>query len=434
MSRYLIRNGIVLTLGARTANHPRADVLIEEGRISGIGGGLRSRGAEVIEAEDTVVMPGFVDTHRHAWRSLFRNYGEANGSGALAPDRYGPHYKPDDVYAATLIGLLGAVESGTTTVVDWADAGLGIEHLSAVLQAHRDSGLRTVLVVAPPTWEEPSDPAPALRNLSAGEGLSGTTTLAVGVQEAGDVAAVESARAVAAEMGLRTHIHAGVDPDRAGTATTLADRGLLDDATTLVHCSYLDAADLDAVAKSGAGVSITPAAEMAGGLGAPPIQSLLSRSIRPGLGVDDERVAPGDMFAQMRATNSIQHASTFDLKLAGKAGLPTLLTTRDVIRYATFDGARAVGLADRAGSLEVGKPADVLVLRADRPNIAPINDPIGAVVWGMDTSNVDWVFADGRPLISSGSPTTDITRARDLAVAAQRNVAGASGLVSGGVT
>jgi cytosine/adenosine deaminase-related metal-dependent hydrolase len=139
------------------------------------------------------------------------------------------------------------------------------------------------------------------------------------------------------------------------------------------------------------------------------------------------------MFAQMRATNSIQHASTFDLKLAGKAGLPTLLTTRDVIRYATFDGARAVGLADRAGSLEVGKPADVLVLRADRPNIAPINDPIGAVVWGMDTSNVDWVFAAGRPLVASGSPSTDITRARELAVAAQRNVAGAAGLlVSGG--
>jgi cytosine/adenosine deaminase-related metal-dependent hydrolase len=125
---------------------------------------------------------------------------------------------------------------------------------------------------------------------------------------------------------------------------------------------------------------------MAGGSGSPPIQRLIDNDLRPGLAVDDVRVAPGDLFAQLRAAISMQHATVFDRKLAGKGGVPKLMTTRNVIRFATSDGAIAAGLRGVTGSLEVGMQADVLVLRADRPNIFPINDPIGAVVWGMDTS------------------------------------------------
>ena len=158
------------------------------------------------------------------------------------------------------------------------------------------------------------------------------------------------------------------------------------------------------------------------------MQQLLDRGIRPGLGVGDERITPGDIFAQMRAVISVQHARSFDLKLAGKGGVPHLLNSRDVIRYATVDGARAAGLASVTGSLSPGKRADLIVFRADRPNIAPVNDPIGAVVWGMDTSNVEWVFVGGTALVEHGQSTKDVARARTLAAAAQRHVtAGAGG-------
>jgi cytosine/adenosine deaminase-related metal-dependent hydrolase len=137
------------------------------------------------------------------------------------------------------------------------------------------------------------------------------------------------------------------------------------------------------------------------------------------------------MFAQLRAAISLQHATMFDLKLAGKAGLPKLLTTREVIRYGTIDGARAVGLGETTGSLSPGKHADVVVLRADRPNIYPINDPIGAVVWGMDTSNVDWVFVSGQAVMRSGSLVADVDRARTLAAAARTRLTGSPGLLAG---
>jgi cytosine/adenosine deaminase-related metal-dependent hydrolase len=211
----------------------------------------------------------------------------------------------------------------------------------------------------------------------------------------------------------------------------LAERGLLGADVTVVHCSGLDDADLDAIAASGASVSLAPSSEMAGGLGSPPVQQLIDRNIRPGLGVGDERVTPGDLFAQMRATISLQHATVFDRKLAGKAGLPRLMSTRDVIRHATVDGARAAGLRQVTGSLEPGRQADIVMLRTDRPNIFPINDPIGAVVWGMDTSNVDWVFVAGRPLMRGGALEADVQRARTLAKDARQRVADPSRLEVG---
>jgi cytosine/adenosine deaminase-related metal-dependent hydrolase len=136
------------------------------------------------------------------------------------------------------------------------------------------------------------------------------------------------------------------------------------------------------------------------------------------------------MFVQMRATNSIQHASMFDLKLSGKSGLPQPLTTREVIKYATIDSATAIGMADSIGSLEPGKQADIVVLRADLPNIHPVNDPIGAVVWGMDTSNVDWVFVGGEPVVREGALVAGNLRAMELAVASQQRLV--RGLAGGG--
>jgi cytosine/adenosine deaminase-related metal-dependent hydrolase len=134
----------------------------------------------------------------------------------------------------------------------------------------------------------------------------------------------------------------------------------------------------------------------------------------------------------MRAAISIQHGVHFDLKLAGKGGLPNLMSTREAIRFATLDGAATAGLASETGSLEPGKQADIVVLRTDRPNVWPINDPIGAVVWGMDTSNVDWVFVAGHALMREGVLTADTVRAGDLAEAARRRVGTASGLLTTG--
>lgn len=378
-SRFLLKGGCVLTLGLRTPNFLEADVLIEGDRIAEVGPGLRARDSEQVDARDTIVMPGFVDAHRHAWKALFRNSEVVSSEVDL---------EADDVYAATLVGLLGAAEAGITTVVDWVDH----RFPEAALEAHHDAGLRTVFAT------ERSDLV-----LPPG----GVSTLA---HASDDSTTWGRAR----ESGLRIHVHAR----SGGTIARWKEDGQLGPDVTLIHCSHATDADLDAAVSSKSSVVLTPANEMSRESVTPPIQRIIGRGLRPGLGVDSAEVAPGDLFAQMRSVISLQHATVFDLKLAGKAGLPHLMTTREVIRYGTLDGARAIGLASVTGSLEAGKQADVIVLRADRPNIAPVNDPIGAVVWGMDTSNVDWVFVGGRPLMTSGALTADQGRARDLAIGA----------------
>lgn len=431
-NRTLIRGGCVLTLGVRTPNFEVADVLIEDGRVSEVGPDLRARDAEVIDATDAIVMPGFVDVHRHAWQSLFRNLDGAATDDILTPaGRYGVHYRADDAYAGTLIGLLGAIEAGITTVVDLSDIQVGSDFSEAVLQAHADAGVRTVFVPASPPWSSsPNDPS--LLGQAISQASARGVTAALGASSPVGVDLVEREWQLAGENGWRIHAHVGSASDQAGKVARLAGLGRLGPDVTLVHCSQLDESDLDAITSTRTEVCLTPSTEMTGGL-TPPIQALLDRGLRPGLGTDRQGMAPGDMFAQMRSIISVQHARMFDLKLAGKASLPQLMNTRDVIRFATIDGARAAGLDDTTGSIEPGKSADLIVLRTDRPNIHPINDPIGAVVWGMDTSNVDWVFVGGRPVMRDGALQADLSRASRLATLARDRISEAAGLPSEGV-
>jgi cytosine/adenosine deaminase-related metal-dependent hydrolase len=400
----LLQGACVLSLDSAVGNHASADVLIEDGRIREVGQGLRARNAEVIDAENAIVMPGFVDAHRHLARTLYRNTGDL----ALRIDF--EEVSPEEVYAATLLGLWSAVEAGTTTVVDWSDARTPAQ-LEAAVQAHAEAGVRTVLATA---LDAPDVPAHTTLALASPELASGGETIA-------------AAWAGARTSGRAIHAHAGRERSDAGAVAEIGRRNLLGADVTLVHGTHLSDGDLDAVAAGRASMVLTPCADMAGPLGAPPIQQILDRKIPVGLGVDDERSAPGDMFAQMRSLISVQHATYFDLKLAGKAGLPNLLTTRELIRQATIGGARLIGLGDHTGSLTPGKAADLVVFETDRVNIYPINDPIGTVVWGLDTSNVSWVFVGGRAVVREGRVQADTANARALASEAQQRMTASTG-------
>src|SRR3954454_21889099 len=138
--RVLIKGGTVLSLDRAVGNMVEADVLIEDGMIGEVGRSLRARGTEVVDATDTIVMPGFVDAHRRLWRSLAGDGDPTSGCDGSAD------YTPDDVYAATLTGLLRALEAGITTVVDWCDIPGDAAHLEAALRAPADSGVGTVFV------------------------------------------------------------------------------------------------------------------------------------------------------------------------------------------------------------------------------------------------------------------------------------------------
>jgi cytosine/adenosine deaminase-related metal-dependent hydrolase len=204
--------------------------------------------------------------------------------------------------------------------------------------------------------------------------------------------------------------------------------GLLGPDTTYIHCCTLNDEELQMIADTGGTVSIAAPVEMQMGHGMPPVQRCLDRGLRPSLSVDVETTVSTDLFAQMRSVLTLQRAQINEQRLAGKENLPAVLTSRDVMEFATIEGARANGMESKIGTLTPGKEADIILLRTDRINVLPINDPIGVVVRGMDSSNVDSVFIAGKARKRRGQLVdVDLARVQRLAYESRDYVVAKSG-------
>jgi len=410
----LLKNGIILTLDKSVGNFPLGDVLIEGTKISAVGPNLIAEDAEVIDASDMIVMPGFVDSHRHVWEGILRNIGtdvplEGESSYlSFILNTLAPVYRPEDAYIGNLIGLYGAIDAGITTILDWSHIQATREHSDAVIKALQESKMRTVFAYGYPWWKAPDEHQDKwIREIAKQYFSSKDQLLTFAIAPPGpEFTPFEVAKAqwtLARELDVRITVHVGVGTaGKLGKLAEMGKAGLLKDDTTYIHCTTLSDDEIKMIVDTGGSVSLASPVEMMMGHGMPPIQRFLDRGLRPSLSIDVETNVPNDMFTQMHSVNSLQKALIFEKKLIGKGGLPPFLTSRDLIEFATVEGARANGLLNKTGTLTPGKEADLIMLRTDLPNILPVNDPIGAVVWGMDTSNVDSVFVAGKALKRNG--------------------------------
>jgi 5-methylthioadenosine/S-adenosylhomocysteine deaminase len=178
------------------------------------------------------------------------------------------------------------------------------------------------------------------------------------------------------------------------------DLGLMGPDVCYIHMTDLTDEELDWIAETGGRASVSPYVEMLMGHGPPPTGKLMARGIRPSLSVDVVSSVPGEMFTQMR-TALVQDRIGCFTETPDEAFAPTL-THRNVLEFATVDGAHACGLEDKVGSLTPGKQGDIVLLKTDAINTAPMVDPIGTIVVFADTSNVDSVFVAGRAVKRHG--------------------------------
>ncbi|HLF27336.1 MAG TPA: amidohydrolase family protein [Anaerolineae bacterium] len=438
--RTLLKNGTVLSLDKKVGNFKQADVLIEGSKIAAVGPNLSAADAETIDASNMIVMPGFIDSHRHIWEGILRNIGtdvplEGEVSYlAFILNTLAPVYRPEDAYVGDLVGLYGAIDAGITTILDWSHIQATREHADAVIRALQESGLRAVFAYGYPWWKYPDEHQDDwIREVAKQYFSSKDQLLTFGVAPPGpEFTPFEVAKSqweLARELGAHITVHVGVGTaGKHGKLAEMGKAGLLKDDTTYIHCTTLSEDEIQMIVDTGGTFSLASPVEMMMGHGMPPTQRFLDRGLRPSLSVDVETNVPNDMFTQMRSVISLQHCLVFDQVLQGKDNCPPCITTRDVIEFATIEGARANGLADKTGSLTPGKEADLILLRTDRPNVFPINDPIGAVVWGMDTSNVDSVFVAGKALKRNGQLLgVDLNRIQKMAYASRDYVVEKSG-------
>ncbi|WP_280424585.1 amidohydrolase family protein [Nocardia carnea] len=432
MSALVYRNALLLTqdpvLGELTG-----DLLITDGRIADIGRGIEvPEHAESVDATGLVIVPGFIDTHRHMWETTLRGaaaWEDWIGYARIIRSEFGGLVTPEDVYAGDLLGAIGALEAGITTIRDESHVQNSPEHTEAVLQGLVDGGGRAVLAYGWPSidtyaWRAQDNPRrhPTYirevygRGPTAGDGRVSFALMLRGPELSG----IEAARAdleFARQLGLRSSMHVGgVESSRLRGIEALAREGLLGPDLLFVHCCATSDEELRMIADSGGNVSVAAYIELAmPGLGAPATSRLMAAGIRPSLSIDAEPSAPGDMFSVMRAALLADSAAQV---FTGTS--PAIkLTERDVLAFATIEGARACGLDHEIGSLTPGKAADLAVLDLRQPGVSAAVDPVSAVVnYGHPGAVVDVVVA-GRHVKRDGRMVDQALVDRAVGVAEQ---------------
>ena len=431
--RVLLRGGHVLSMDPEIGDVHGGDVLLEGDRIAAVGPSLEAGDAEVIDASSCIVMPGFIDSHRHTWETVIRGIApdvSLAGYFDVVLDQLAPAYRPEDVYAGNYLGSLEAIDAGVTTVLDWSHINNTPEHADEAIRGLRDARLRAVYCYGNPntsladwwytsTLKAPEDIRRVREQYFSGD--DGLLTLAMGTRGPGfcteDV--VRHDWQLAREVGAPISVHVGMGPyaGRFSMVKQLDDLGLLGPDTTYIHCNYLSDEEFRLIADTGGKVSIAPTVEMIMGHGTPPTARALAHGLRPSLSIDVVTTVPGDMFTQMRflfaQDRLLAHEAAF---AAGNEEEPKLLTSREVLEFATIEGARVCGLEQRTGSLTPGKQADVIIVRGDDTNTYPVIDPVSTIVLQADTRNVDTVFVAGEVLKRDGSLVgADLRGARDRA-------------------
>lgn len=428
--RILVANATVVTVDPGLGDLDGADILITDGTVTAVGHDLQVGDAHRIDASRLIVLPGFVDTHRHTWQTAIRHsYGDADPLTYFADvlGTVGPTYTPDDVRVGTELGAVAALSAGTTTLMDWAHIQNTPEHTEAGIEALASAGGRAVFGYGWPLtsdgrWTDASvlgHPA-EIRRLREGRFSSDDQLLTLAMAARGpEMAAPEVWRddlLLARELGIRTSVHVGAYAHNARHRAVMqyAAAGLLGEDLTFVHCGHSSDDELAAIAGAGATVSLGVQCELnSTGIGDIPLDRLLHHGIRPSLSGDTETKCAGDMFTQMRMLFGYYRSWVG----GGHSRLeqPPAVTLRDVLEFATIEGARALGLDHRIGSITPGKQADLVFVRATDLNLVPVSDPVAAVVLAAHEGNVDAVMVGGRFLKRDGRMVADTNQITALA-------------------
>ena len=437
--RTLIQGGWIVSMDTRVGDLPQGDVLIEGEHIVAVAPHITVDDAEVIDARNRIVIPGFVDTHRHTWQTCVRHrYADIDPQIYFAEmlGRKGAAYRPEDVYVGTLLGAVSALEGGITTMLDWSHVQNSPEHTDAAIQALRDAGIRGVFghgwpLVEGTSWMfdsargHPEDIRRLRREHFASDDQLLTLAMAARGPEMAQREVWQADLRLARELGIRSTIHMGAYARNAPVRAIaqMHEAGVLGADLTFVHCCHCGCDEIAMMADAGVSASLGVHCEMnAQGIGDIPFDRMLAVGIRPSLSGDTETKCAGDMFTQMRHAFSY-YRSWMGGQHSTVPNAPATITLRDVLEFGTVAGAQATGLDHKVGSLSPGKQADFMLVRTTDLNLTPVSDAVGAVVLAAHPGNVDAVFVAGRAVKRDGKMVgIDLEALRQRAFASQQHV------------
>jgi cytosine/adenosine deaminase-related metal-dependent hydrolase len=403
---FVVRGGQVLSMDPSIGDLPAGDVHVRDGSIVAIAPNVAVPGAQVIDGRDMIVMPGFVDTHWHLWSTALRLIVRADDpkQGYFPTTiRVGRHYKPRDSYVNVRLGVAEGLLSGITTVHDWSHNTVSPEHADAEIQSLKDIGVRARFSYGTGQGyphDKPMDLADLARvqkQWTASDGMMGVgaclrTPGVSGSRGSIPVALFRTEFDAIRKLGLPMTIHCGPK----GLIGLMGKNNFLGPDMLLVHPQGMTPAELKMVGDSKSPYSTAPVIEMSYSAvrnGKIQYSQLSEMGVQVGLSLDATAATNADFFNVMRALMWSDWERT---------GAPLRLKPKRLVELATIEGARLLGLADKIGSLTPGKRADLIMIRKNDVNMAPVGDAYYAIVFQGQPHNVDTVIVDGRVLAKGG--------------------------------
>ena len=412
----LIKGGEIVTMNVED-EIVTGDLLIRDGRIVSIG--ETTEGAdEVIDARGAAVLPGFVQTHIHLCQTLFRGAADDLPLIDWLKRRVWPleaAHAPASIRASARLGIAEMIKGGTTSALTMET----VNHTAEVFRVVEETGFRATVGKC---MMDAGDDVPAELFERTADSIRESLAL---MEEwhgraAGRIRAcfaprfavsctrelLEEVARLSRERGVLVHTHASenrTEIEMVERATGkrnieyLSSLGLAAPHIALAHCVHLNDSELDILARTGTHVLHCPSSNLKLGSGVAPVVEMLARGISVSLGADgapcNNRL---DMFTEMRTAALLQKVAH------GADALPA----RRVLRMATIDGARALGLEHEIGTLETGKRADCIVVALDRLHLTPRPDIVSAIVYAAEAADVRTVLIDGHVVMRERELTT----------------------------
>jgi 5-methylthioadenosine/S-adenosylhomocysteine deaminase len=434
----VINNAVVVTMNDQNEVF-KGGVSVEGGIITALGPAAPARADEVIDARGRALLPGFVQTHIHLCQTLFRGAADDLALIDWLKKRIWPMeaaHNADSLYASARLGIAELIRGGTTCALTMET----VRHTEEVYRAVEESGFRATIGKC---MMDKGEGVPAELQETAKDSISESLRLLERWDGSGEGRIrscfaprfavsctrelLERVAELARERGVMVHTHASENRDEIEMVERetgrrnieyLNDVGLAAPHVLLAHCVHLDGGEMEILRATGTRVAHCPSSNLKLGSGLAPVAEMLERGISVSLGADgaacNNRL---DMFTEMRMAALIQKV------LRGPQSLPAL----SVLRMATTLGARALGLGEVIGSIEVGKRADLILINPDHLHTTPRPDLVSTIVYAAEASDVDTVIIDGHVVMRERVLTTldgraVIEQARDESARIERLV------------
>lgn len=404
MNKICIKNVTLISMDdKRDKIQNNIDILIEGRKISKIGKNiLIDNNTKVIYGTDKVAMPGLINTHAHVPMSIFRETLDGYNLQDWLNKKIWPmedKLKEEDIYYASLLSFIEMIETGCTTINDMYFM------TEEIIHAMKKAGIRLQTTVTMMNLKGDVDGERRIsklqsmmdkysnENLSWNVGIHGlyTSTLEY----------VKKCISFANQNNLLVHMHFCENKDEVSqiensyhqSPVKVLTDNFKESKILLAHAVKLTNAEIDKIKKLEVSISHCPVSNLKLGCGIANIKEMLDANINVCLGTDGQGSGSSlDMFDAMKFTALLQK---------GKEEDPTLLPAYQVLKMATINGAKALNLDDKIGSIEVGKEADIIILNLNNSSLKPINNLLSEIVYNVKGCNVETTIVAGNILMEN---------------------------------